>query len=333
MILTLLGFLLGMGLIIYSFIAKHYNKTAKSNELLPGQKQTLWIGVFIAVSMFLYGQAIADISGKEVGVVKYPWGVSKEPLRTGWNFVIPFISKVVKFDKTVFVYTFSNIVGEGQKAQNDAIWAPTKDGIKMGFNVSISWRIDAEQAPWIYQNIASEEDENGRFAWIEENIIRPKSSSAIQQTVSQFTPIEAYSSGRLEIQRQSKLALQESVKGYKIIIDDVNIRDVFYNKEYEASINAKKLAEQEVQRLQMVTQQKEEELKQSKINKDITIQEAMGKAEALRIQGTAITSNPQIIQLEWIKAWAAGGSKVPQFIGGSGGSQFIMDISKLHKGE
>jgi hypothetical protein len=79
--------------------------------------------------------------------------------------------------------------------------------------------------------------------------------------------------------------MSKDVKGYKLIIEQVDMREVFYNHDFEKAINAKKLAEQEVLRLVEVTRQKAEELKQAEINKNISIEQAKGDAEALKIKG------------------------------------------------
>lgn len=81
------------------------------------------------------------------------------------------------------------------------------------------------------------------------------------------------------------------------------MREVYYNPEYEKAINNKKLAEQEALRLVEVTKQKEEQLKQAEIEKNIAIQKAEGEAKALQIKGSSINANPKIIQLDWINKW------------------------------
>jgi len=122
-------------------------------------------------------------------------------------------------------------------------------------------------------------------------------------TVSKYTPIECYSDKRNEIQQKVQEALKKELISNRIIVDVAQIREVYYNKDYEASINAKKLAEQEVLRLVQVTRQKDEQLKQAEIDKNIAIEKAEGEAKSLKIKGEAINQNPKIVQLEWIAKW------------------------------
>lgn len=267
---------------------------------------------------------IAKVGPQEVAVITTPNGVKEAPLHTGWHLVAPW-NDVHFMDKTVWVYTCANSTKEGQKADADAIWAPTKDGIKMGFDVSVSWRIVAGEAPWIYQNVTENDGgTSGRYLWLEENVIRPKLKSNMALTVSNYTPIEAYSTKRQEIQDQVFLKMTNECKGYKLIIVNVDVREVYYNKEYEQSINNKKLAEQEALRLVEVTKQKEEQLKQAEIEKNIAIQRAEGEAKALQIKGASINANPKIIQLEWINKW---NGQLPNYMMGNG-QGIILDMGK-----
>lgn len=149
--------------------------------------------------------------------------------------------------------------------------------------------------------------------WIEENIIRSYTKSALTSITKNYTVIEGYSTKRDDIQTKTFAILNKEMKSRRLILKAVNIREVHYNKEFETAINNKKLAEQEALRLVDVTKQKSELLLQAKIEKDIAIQEAQGKAEALRIKGNAINANPKIIQLEWIQQW---NGKLPNTIVG-----------------
>ena len=128
--------LLGVLYLALSFFIKNDNGKKLLRFGLP-------IGIASAI-VFVVFSLIVQIDGQSVGVVVTPGGVVNEPLKTGWHIVMPW-NKVFKMDKTVWVYTFSNTIKEGNKPDADAIWAPTKDGIKMGFDVSISWKIEADK--------------------------------------------------------------------------------------------------------------------------------------------------------------------------------------------
>jgi regulator of protease activity HflC (stomatin/prohibitin superfamily) len=267
---------------------------------------------------------ITVIPSQHCVVVVTPTGVKQQSYPTGWHFVAPYY-KVYRMDKTSQVYTCATRTsaskGEEGKYKDDAtqsstIWTPTIDGIKMGFDISASWSIDPEYAWWIYDNV-SEQDGGikGRFYWLEENVIKAKLKSSLALTTSKYTPIQIYSDKRQQIQDEVFEKMKGDISFYHLILKQIDIREVYYNSDYEQIINKKKLEEQEVLRLVEVTKQKEELRKQELINKDIAITKAQGEAEALKIQGQAISSNPKIIELEWIKKW---NGSVPTYMMGAG---------------
>ena len=287
---------------------------------LPLVKEALIIGIIT----FVLSSLIIRIDAQQVGVLVRPNGVSENELHTGWHIVMPW-NDVHKMDKTVWVYTCTNSKNEGAKDHSDAIWAPTKDGIKMGIDVSVSWRINPDKASWIYQNVTENDGGNsGRYLWLEENVMRTKLKSSLALSVSNYTPIEVYSTKREIIQNDVLKRISKEVGKYFLIIDQVDIREVYYNKEYETAINNKKLAEQEALRLVDVTKQKEELLKQASINKEIAIQQAEGEAKALQIKGSSIASNPKIIELEWINKW---NGTLPTYMLGSG-QGIMLNLNK-----
>lgn len=315
--LVLLYGLIGLFFSLIHFTRKN-NEDEKKKIIFPFYKPALLLGI----SILVITSCIIRIGAQDAGVLVTPRGVDSEELHTGWHFVMPW-NDVYIMDKTVWVYTCAHNAKEGQKANADAIWAPTKDGIKMGFDVSVSWRIVPDEASWVYSNVSENDGgTTGRYLWLEENVIRPKLKSAMALTVSNYSPIEAYSTKRQEIQDHIITKMRAEAKQYKLVIEQVDLREVFYNPEYEQSINAKKLAEQEALRLIEVTKQKEELLKQSEIEKNIAIQQAEGEAKALQIKGSSIAQNPKIIELEWINKW---NGQLPTYMLGSG-QNVIMSL-------
>jgi regulator of protease activity HflC (stomatin/prohibitin superfamily) len=289
------------------------SKKKKINEplRLPFAIPAVIIG-FLVGFMF---SIIVKVGPQDVGVVVTPKGVRSVAFHTGWHIILPW-QDIHMMDKTVWVYTCANAPREGAKPNSDAIWSPTKDGIKMGMDISVSWKIMPDEAPWIYQNVTENDGGNtGRYIWLEENVIRTKTKSALALTVSNFTPIEVYSTKRQEIQDDVVKKIREELKEYRLLLEQVDIREVYYSPEFEKSIDAKKLAEQEALRLVEVTKQREELKKQEAINKDIAILKAEGESRALQIKGQSITNNPKIIELEWINKW---NGVLPTYMMGNG---------------
>ena len=325
--------LLSIVSIIWWIVATIVNKHTyggKDGEIhLPDNVMFLVVGLVT----FVVVQFLAVIPAQECGVVVTPGGVKEESYPTGWHIVMPWY-KVVKMDKTVQVYTCASLGSRSDADDNDrrmteakrnsvqgtTIWAPTVDGIKMGFAISASWRIDPNYAWWIYDNVSELDDSNnGRFLWLEENVIKAKLKSSLALTASKYTPIEVYSNKREEIQELTREKMKKDIQDYHLILEQIDIREVYYNDDYEKAINQKKLEEQKALTLIEVTKQKNELLKQADIDKNIEITKAEAEAKALQIKGQSISNNPRVVELEWINKW---NGQLPTYMLGS--NQSVM---------
>lgn len=336
LILSILGIIYGIGGYIANKISKeqreNYDRArAAGNQRLGTAPQVFnfpfpgIIGIVsgvILVLFIVFWTFIFNVNGQSVGVITTPSGVKSQPIHTGWNIIAPWWD-VHLMDKTVWVYTCAKASKDGQKtADDDAIWAPTSEGIKMGFDISASWRIDPTQAPWIYQNVTTQDgNEDSRYIWLEENVIRTKLKSNLALTVSEYTPIETYSAKRQEIQDLVLKRMTDDLKSWRIILDQIDIREVYYDGDYEKEIKNKKVQEQIALTLIEKTKQKQELLTQAKIEKEITIKAAEAEAEALKIKGESINQNPKIIQLEWIQKW---NGSLPNYLMGEGSNTMMM---------
>ena len=237
--------------IFYSVVAAIYNnrirKSNKGDKTLANS-MLLWLipVIYLAISSFL-----TIIPAQECGVVITPSGVKQHTYYTGWHLILPWYN-VQTMDKTEQVYTCAKRTEvsrsdpdyksyKADATQAETVWTPTIDGIKMGFDISASWRIDPEYAWWIYDNVSETDGkENGRFYWLEENVIKPKLKSALALTTSKYTPIQVYSTSREEIQAYVLERMKKDIQSYHLILDQIDIREVYYNNEYETAIRRAK---------------------------------------------------------------------------------------------
>lgn len=105
--------------------------------------------------------------------------------------------------------------------------------------------------------------------------------------------------------------MKKDIESYHLILEQIDIREVYYNEDYETAINQKKLEEQKALTLIEITKQKKELEAQALIDKNIAITQAEAEAEALKIKGQSISSNPRIVDLEWINKWDG---KLPEYM-------------------
>lgn len=308
--------------ILYFCVAKVVNSIAKkekSNSHIPDSALFL----ILPIVLLICNAFLTIVPAQQCGVVITPGGVKQETYNTGWHIIMPWY-KVELMEKTAQVYTCARRTsGDGNykeykadATQSETVWTPTIDGIKMGFDISASWRIDPDYAWWIYDNVSETDGaDKGRFYWLEENVIKPKLKSALALTTSRYTPIQVYSTSREEIQSYVLERMKKDILSYHLILEQIDIREVYYNTDYEKAINDKKLQEQKALTLVEVTKQKEELRKQAEIEKDIQITKSQGEAEALKIKGQSVAANPKIVELEWIEKWDG---KLPTYMLGNG---------------
>lgn len=244
LVLSVLGIAYGVVGIVLKLVTKKIVKNYQENPPTPNRygdapsapkliDLPFHLATFIvsSVIVFLFS-VIVKVGAQDVGVLCTPTGVKNSELHTGWHFVAPW-NFVNIMDKTVWVYTCANSEKEGAKPNADAIWAPTKDGIKVGFDISVSWRINPDEASWIYQNVTDNDGgSDGKYIWLEENVIRTKLKSALALTVANYTPIEVYSTKRGEIQQQVFSRMQKESMAYQLKIEQIDLREVYYNADY-----------------------------------------------------------------------------------------------------
>lgn len=318
---------------------------------IPKGRLSLILGVIVFILSYGYDNMVVRIDGQHVGVIQGISGVKEDELQPGIKIIMPW-DKVELMDITEQVYTFSSAKQEGSKSYSDAIWAATKDlnisvndklktdstskiGMKVGIDISISWRIKLSEASWIYKNIAESDvdpNTNTRYIWISENIIRNKTKSVVSDVIKNYSP-ENCIIQREDIQQIVFDKLNKEVADRRIEVFQVNIREIFYDPNYEKKINDKKLNELEALNQKEITKQIAEKELQASKNKNIAITFAQGEAEALRIKGNAIKENPGIKDLQWIEAWKAGGSQVPHTLitGDNQKSSFLMNLGDAKK--
>ncbi len=89
------------------------------------------------------------------------------------------------------------------------------------------------------------------------------------------------------------------------MIDEFNIVNFDFSKVFNEAIEAKVTAEQSA----LAAKNK---LEQVKFEAQQAIEAAQGKAKAIQIEGAALNSSPQVVELRWIEKW---NGQVPQYWG------------------
>ena len=89
--------------------------------------------------------------------------------------------------------------------------------------------------------------------------------------------------------------LFERAKDFNIILDDVSITELSFSPQYTAAVEAKQVAQQEAQRAVFLVEKAVQERQQK-------IVQAEGEAQAAKLIGQSISSNPGYLKLRKLKA-------------------------------
>lgn len=134
----------------------------------------------------------------------------------------------------------------------------------------------------------------------ETRLVRPRSKEVVQATIAKYT-IEEFVSKRAEISRIINRDIAENLGEYGMSVSNVSIINHDFSMEYEKAIEAKKVAEQAVEKAKAEQQKLIVEAE----NK-VKLAEYQLKAKELQAKANQIESNsltPQIIEKMKIEKW------------------------------
>lgn len=247
--------------------------------------KTVSIIALALLFLIILSSAIVIIPAGHVGVVfNAVVGVKKKSLQEGLNFVVPGVESVTIYDARVRNYTMSHSAGEGQKtAENDAVYAPTKEGLIVGLDITVLYKIDKLKAPELHQKIGPD---------YEEKVLRPEIRNNVRMTVKDYGIIEVYGPKRAVIQERVLEALRKRLVPKRIICLEVLLRDVLFPEDFAKAIREKQVAQQEAQKMEYVLEKEQKEAERKVI-------EAKGQAKAIEIVQEALSRNPLYIQYLW----------------------------------
>ena len=234
------------------------------------------------------------------GVLVQMGAVQDKVFDEGFYVKAPFFQKMVKVDVRI------------QKDEVDAS-AASKDLQIVTSRIALNYHLDPDSVNVLWQEVGK--NYNSR-------IIAPAIQEKVKAVTAKFTAEELIGR-REEVKEEIKISLTEALAVRGIMVDEFNIMNFDFSASFNTAIEAKVTAEQNA----LAAKNKFEQVK---FEAEQRISQAKGEAEAIKIQAQAITQQggKDYVNLQWIKAWGDGGAKVPEFIMGSGGSNFLFNLNK-----
>ena len=250
----------------------------------------------VALLVLMFGQRfVHSVPAGHVGVAVLFGEVQDNPYPEGLNIVNPFLTWI---DMDVRQDSF----------KISQLEMPTRDQLLSKVDLSIQWRLDASQAPFIYRDTGDKE----RIVQVH---LHPQARSLIRELGTKITRAEDLFKDEVRDQLAPALStgLRESMADKGIIIDSVLLRNINLPPVLAEAIGRKKEREQEVERqraeLERVKLEQEQGVAQAEASRRAAEEDAkririLAEAKAFEIAtiNKAASGNPAYIQLQSLEA-------------------------------
>jgi prohibitin 2 len=246
-----------------------------------GVKKAAILASFLLIVALIGSLSTIIVPAGNVGVVTAFGEVQEGTLAPGLHFRAPFINAVHLVTTRVQPHAFSEIDAASAEYQTVKL-----TGV-------MNYHIDGTFASDLYQRVGDD------FA---AKVLDPAFNDYIKTVVPSYGISEILGK-RDEIRQRAKADLQANLSQYHIIVDDIYIANIAFSPEYEAAIEAKQVAQQQVQTEQQVlaqrTIQAQQQVATAKGNAEATIENAKGQATANKLLSDSLT--PALVQYTLIQ--------------------------------
>ena len=260
------------------------------------------IGVLLMLFIILWGSYVIVPAGSR-GVVLWLGRVEQRIMNEGLNFKVPLTESVIKVDVRVQPHPFREIDASSKEYQI----------VKM--TGMMNFHIDPAFVNDLYQKVGLD------FA---EKVIDPAFNDFVKEVVPIY-PIGEILPKREEIRQTAMKKLGDNLAKYHIIVDDIYFANIRFSPEYEKAIEAKQVAQQQVETQKQILAQREIEAQQkvatAKGEAESILVVAQEQAKANEVLSRAIT--PILVSYKSIERW---NGVLPQV---SGGAIPFIELGKM----
>ncbi len=271
-------------------------------EFKKPQPRTVGIIILLIILLAIAWGTFVIVPAGHRGVALWWGSVEKRILGEGLNFMVPVAERVIKVDVKVQPHPFKEIDASSKEYQN----------VKM--TGMMNFHIDPAYVNDLYQKVGLD------FA---DKVIDPAFNDFVKEVVPTY-PIGEILPKREEIRKRAMTKLGDNLARYHIIVDDIYFANIRFSPEYEGAIEAKQVAQQQVETQRQVLAQREIEAQQkvatAKGEAESILVVAQGQAQANDALSRSIT--PILVQYKGIEKW---NGILPQV---SGGAVPFIDLSK-----
>jgi len=255
----------------------------KNNPMLEKYKTTgRLLGLLIVIAGIIIS-SIVQIDPGEIGIKVLFGSVKNDVLGSGLHLVNP-LYEIKKVDVKTQNYTMSGVHDEGNQAGDDAIRVLTSDGLEVTIDLTVLYRVVADDAPKLFQQTGLD---------FKDKIVRPITRTKIRDNAVYYQAIELFSTKRDEFQQRIYKSIEDDFRKRGLMLEQLLVRNITLPNSVKASIESKINAEQDAKKMEFVLQKEKQEAERKRV-------EAQGIADYQRIINTGLTD--QQLQYEQIKA-------------------------------
>jgi len=275
---------------------QHWRFTRAAWVLAPVRRLRVsrYKAIFAAAGMLMVivlWTSIITIESGQRGVVFHLFkGVQRDTLGEGIHFLLAILHRVTVYDMRSRLYQVHNLsnppISSLTSPPDALLWTPTADGLKVGLDLSVRYRLDPGRLPELHRSVGPE---------FEQKIVHPIVWNVTRLVASEYSLLDIYGKRRSEMQQQVFSRVQALLARDGLISEDLLLRDVVYRKEFEKTLVAKMIAEQKVQESVF-------EVQQVALQAQAQVIEAQGEARALELVNRAVRDQPLLLQYLWIKS-------------------------------
>ncbi len=220
------------------------------------------------ILVVIVGFGWREVGPGQVGVKTRFGQVQTGTLAPGLHWIVPAVDGLVVYDGRVQAYNFENIEGATQDLQ------------QVRLSGLINYHIDAEKADQILQQIG------GPKTYAQKVFLRP-SNTALKEITPDYSASNVVSK-RDEIGNRTLDVLRQRMEPFHIIVDRVSVENVGLNELFLASVEAKQIAEQDLQRADFEAQTR---VKQAEGERDARVTRAAGEAQANQLISESLSES------------------------------------------